>query len=69
MVPQCDSLEGNAKSFGAKINKSEKICPFYQKKKTKKPKKKQPRVVLHWQIEADVGQDGGYSGEGFCLVN
>ena len=24
MVPQCDSLEGNAKSFGAKINKSEK---------------------------------------------
>lgn len=40
MVPQCDSLEGNAKSFGAKINKSEKICPFYQKKKNKKTQKK-----------------------------
>ena len=72
MVPRCDSLEGNAKSFGAKINKSEKICPFYQKqtnKQTKKPPKKQPRVVLHWQIEANFGQDGEYSGEGFCLVN
>lgn len=41
MVPQCDSLEGNAKSFGAKINKSEKICPFYQKKQ--KTKKKNPQ--------------------------
>ena len=32
-------------------------------------KKKQPGVMLHWQIEADLGQGGGYTQEGFCLVN
>lgn len=32
-------------------------------------KKKQPGMVLQWQIEADLGQNGGYSGKGFCLVN
>ena len=31
----------------------------------KKKKKKQPGVVLHWQIEADLGQNGGYSGKQF----
>lgn len=64
MVPECDSLEGNAESFGAKINKSEKNTSILSKKK-----KKRLGVVLHWKIEADLGQDRGNSGEGFCLVN
>ena len=33
MVPECDSLEGNAKSSGAKINKSEKNTSILSKKK------------------------------------
>lgn len=59
MVPQCDSLEGNAKSFGAKINKSEKICPFYQKKKQKNPKKNSREWCCTGKLKLMLGRMEG----------
>lgn len=63
MVPQCDLLEGNAKSFRAKIKTKVKNMSILLKKKTKQLWKGD------WQTEADFGQGGGHSEEGFCLVN